>query len=506
MVKGGLNMSRERLVISLVVVLVGVCAGLLGVSAFRSDRAVADVALKNTCTVDQAAEILREAWLVKAEDYEMWWKVFAPSALAPYDPDRAIKVAADEKGNVPDEVRFQVVHDLLQSDRVKGLEWGRGQLEKVSNPHISIWILTVMGLAAADTDMALAKEYYERAKQFVGKEGPEPRLQWNGKEDMDYAWLAGFAGRIGSSETGEWVDKLKAVAREKGKNDEQREDILAYRAGFVAKGSPELAAKIAEGLSKRNALQILSEATAEASLQDKDLARKLLAKMESLGESDWADYYHSQAALYVVLALAPSEPKAMLELARSLKDTRYKPLAMGLVAPYLEAGEKSRVLREAADVDIANFNHVPTDLAWFGYLAHDTDPKLAKQLFSEARKQLKESKELRVSDAAWVAYYMRVMDPAESRLMLESLLGQADKANPDRGLDRESIARAMAALDFNRAVEIAREIPESQAVDRSWALRKVASMCLLSPEKRKRGDYLHRMRGEMWMYGGPAPR
>lgn len=499
------SLIRKAILGAALLAAAAVALSLVWVGTARRSWAEAPAGIDKVCTIEQAFAILREAWEVPGQP--MWWRVHMPTGLAPYDPDLALKAAADENGAVPDEVVYMVAHSLVHRDPVRALKWAPAQVEKVGNPHVRIRLWTILGTTVAESDPALAANFYKLARECVGKEGPEPQLMWGGKEDMDYALLAGLAGRLESGEADEWVAKLREKMKEKAKGEADIDEHLAYRVGFVAKGSAELAEKISLQLSKRHALHSLASVAAEASFYDKDFARGVLRKMESVDANGPGALHYGQAALYVIVACGESDPRGMLAIARGIQDARYKPLALGLVARYLDDRTAAQVLREASDAVLVNHNHVISDLGWLAGQACRVDRDLGAKLFSEARKRLGAEDDLRTEDIAALAYYMRVHDPAGARLMLETAL-EAGARGPgkDTPHDRARIAYAMAAFDLDRALEIARSIPDSSPTDRSWALRRIGSLCLEPPAERERGDYLHRTRNEMWIYGGPVPR
>jgi hypothetical protein len=101
---------------------------------------------------------------------------------------------------------------------------------------------------------------------------------------------------------------------------------------------------------------------------------------------------------------------------------------------------------------------------------------------------------------------MRHYDPAGARLMLETELDRASRLPKANNWDKARVAMSMAAFDVDRALEIARSIPEKEGTTKAGALRKIGQMVMETPEQRDHADYLHRFRNEMWSYGGPNPR
>jgi hypothetical protein len=68
-------------------------------------------------------------------------------------------------------------------------------------------------------------------------------------------------------------------------------------------------------------------------------------------------------------------------------------------------------------------------------------------------------------------------------------------------------AEAMAPLDLDRSLEIARSIPKKDDPGRRvHALQRIARIVLETAQERERRDYLHGGRASMWIYGGPMPR
>jgi hypothetical protein len=135
------------------------------------------------------------------------------------------------------------------------------------------------------------------------------------------------------------------------------------------------------------------------------------------------------------------------------------------------------------------------------FQAYRIDPESGTVLFNQARRRVDTEGYNKIT----FAYYYRIIDPAESRLRLEAAYRQLqekpDSLNPDR--DLMPVALAMAPLDFDRALEIARAIPDGKGT-RFDTRRKLAQF-ILAPEDARQTIPLDRWSCmDSWRPGAPT--
>lgn len=211
---------------------------------------------------------------------------------------------------------------------------------------------------------------------------------------------------------------------------------------------------------------------------DPQEAKRLLDDLPKGG--DWSTRYsYGYAAKYVVAVLAKEDPAGMLALARTITDPEPRLQALATVAPHLPKEEAVTVLREAAVASAGDERNLQ-EFITLAAAASSIDNALGDELFTEAMKRVEEQQ----ADRTTLAYALRNTNPAASRLLLESafrqLTAKPDEMNPERSLLR--VALAMAPLDFDRAWEIARAIPEDKSVHARYDARRKLIQYLLVPE------------------------
>jgi hypothetical protein len=101
------------------------------------------------------------------------------------------------------------------------------------------------------------------------------------------------------------------------------------------------------------------------------------------------------------------------------------------------------------------------------------------------------------------AFYYAAVDPAESRLMLEREWARQLEAHGGGGSDwgPRELPLAMAAIDVERALEMAQALPGDNA--RFDIQRKIAQYVLASPQVRRTMPFDRWNASDTWMPGTP---
>jgi hypothetical protein len=208
------------------------------------------------------------------------------------------------------------------------------------------------------------------------------------------------------------------------------------------------------------------------------------------------------ATMSVVRALARQDAPAALVLARRVKNNSgQRALGMAMAAQGHDATTAAPIFREAMQaVQAGEWNSGQT-MARIAAMAALKDIGLGEELFKQAREQVSKPSpysddDSRESYAAY-AFYHAPLDPAESRLLIETEWARRSApvvgVKPNDGSDYMrtqrlmQLATAMVAVDPDRALEMLKSPLGSTDSDwqRQSALRRIVKY-VMSPETTQR--------------------
>jgi hypothetical protein len=248
-------------------------------------------------------------------------------------------------------------------------------------------------------------------------------------------------------------------------------------------------------------------------------ARKLLDRMYELiqqekeepndaqgrerGRRAWSGAF-SWATKHVVLALwaANIDVQDLPALAQRVEDQWNRPATLAMAAEFGPAAQRIALLQEAAGEAGQGPWMQSITRSRLAALMSELEPKSSRDMFALARTQMESGKEHdgRRHGVTDYAFYVSTLDPAEARVLLETewthaqqamqVEAKQDQATRDFSpWNLSQIAIAMAAVDVERAVEMARSIPpptgESRVHSGARALSEIAAYALLAePERR----------------------
>lgn len=212
----------------------------------------------------------------------------------------------------------------------------------------------------------------------------------------------------------------------------------------------------------------LSEAALRiASLRPGDAQRLINAAYQN--GDDWESPILVASMLRSIEAAAKSDPENAARLARSVTHPAWRTLALATAARGQAGKKRNDLLREAVRAAEVWPEERPWLLFRIAALAFDADPKAAELLFAEAWKRLQhdvwEHPHRAHGNRGLVgfAFCLARLRPGESRVLLEEAWARSKAAlallAPDEDLtdveDFTAIARYMAAVDIDRALEMA---------------------------------------------------
>ena len=173
--------------------------------------------------------------------------------------------------------------------------------------------------------------------------------------------------------------------------------------------------------------------------------------------------------------------------ARRVTHASHRAPSLALAAENLPLESAKAVYREALEESFKNrdWDNSKTS-ARIAALAWNRDRALGQELFNAAKTKLtatESSGDWQRGNAFWF-FYARVA-PGESRLQLEKSWSASRRQNAEWG--RESIVRAMTAVDLQRALEMAAEI--SNAQEKFSAQQHIAQYLLLTNDERMKVSF-----------------
>jgi hypothetical protein len=446
--------------------------------------------------VQRGYAILADVWK-RSAGARYYARNSLPVELAPYDADLALKLAQATGESVPDEALSGVVVIAAEADPTRAATWAPAKLEQIKDPAMGALTAAYLGMAVASVKPDLAAELYAKATQMpVPQSGKQTDL-----EAVFMRWpTAALAVKLHREEARSLVEQLmtegKALVAQGG--EQESRGLLPACVELLAKASPELAEEQAMKLTGRDRTSALADAVEQVAQYDGEAAYRIFARIEPPMEVEQVEaHYYGVGAKNVILAIGKSKPGLALEVARKVTDKGQLAAALALAAQFQEKALCRELFREAA----VTVPDQPGKIAWFAAMAYGNDRELGGELFAGARKAVATD-----SDVAQFAFYYSQVDPAESRLMMERQFARRKKQGPEHGSFRPLVAPvlAMAACDFDRALELAQSIPASDPNAHFDALRKLAQYALAPEPVRRIMPFDRWSASDTWRPGTPT--
>ncbi|MCA1596186.1 MAG: hypothetical protein LC772_07150, partial [Chloroflexi bacterium] len=250
-----------------------------------------------------------------------------------------------------------------------------------------------------------------------------------------------------------------------------------------AAADPPHAAEVLARIPADERLWATGSAISEIARRDPAAASRLLAKAEA-STSNTNSFTLNQPAIDVVQALGKTDAAAALAVAKSIKPDFLSASVMLAAADCQPREVALPLLRSLADATAESYG--PTDLrSAVAAEMYRLDPPAGLALFKTIRGELFESSvgHAGATIPGFVSRY-RIVDPADCYLMLErdfAILLQQGESDParDGGLIEDCVV--MAGLDLDRALQMARSLPETEQRHASSNAQLRIAQDLLSP-------------------------
>jgi len=440
--------------------------------------------------IQRGYAILKEAWEASAGT-EYYARESLAAELAPYDADLALKLTTPD-GLTADRALSGVLSAVVDADPVRGTEWAAPRVDGVEDPSVKAYTLAFLALRAVNANPNAAAALYRRAAEEI-KSGARGSPEDPGP--LFARWmLAAVAAKLEYPEAATLLEDARGETRKEFGDDPH--GMWKAAVGVLAMSSPELAERVASDLPGRSRMGALADAVEQISRYDVPAARRLFSKIQPPTQEGESHSY-GVAAKTLIVAIGKADPAATLEIAREVKSKEQRPLALALAAQFQERDLARQLFREAAEAVSGDAGRI----AWFAALASESDPDLSAELFAAARKALPAGG----GNPQFAFYYARV-DPAESRLMMEAELSRRRQQGGEHGhfFSLVSPTLAMAAVDVDRALVLARSIPAGGSDGHFDAQRKIAQYVLATDAVRRTMLFDRWAASDTWRPGTPT--
>lgn len=445
--------------------------------------------------IPRATTIIQDVYK-QAEGKDFFARDWLPLTLAPYAPTVAIQL--QPHANVPmrhdtaaEEKKMQLIHVLAEVNPDFAGAWVPDQLDTLQSTQHKLVAATLVGLAVVHTNPQLALQMLTRAKTWAdeppAKAAAQPDDQdfWHLSTQVD---LAALEAQFQDPTAIQRLGVALMVARNTYTETTQPplSVILEGLASRAAEGGAAFVEQVTAQMAPAARVEALSRAIPIVAHYDAPGALRLLNEIEESHVTPEElkapgggsrlngdpEYAFGIAAKPVIAALGLADPAAALALARRVKSSYHSPLALALAAqaqPKAIAGPLFLEAFAAAETDYHS------DKARIAAMAFAVDPDLGRTLFADLKGQLVNRPNLANDGAlpAFAFYYARV-EPAASRLMLEAEHTRLWQTGKAAGWGLEGVALAMAAINVDRALEIARSMPGPDTNGRYDTQRKIA--------------------------------
>ncbi len=411
--------------------------------------------------IEWGSGIIDDAWQTSRGRQNFYSRSYVPAVLAPFDPDAAWKIIGDGDAN-RDDLRKNVIVELAESDARRAAEWAPGKLESIEKPVPRTVAALKLGRAVYQSHPELAQRLYTENQAVV------ETIKEDWQKNSLLQLLAQLGSELKAADASRWFD----LALVQGRNKTEGMSDLGNLAMKMAEVNTDWAETALAEYAKSKRPQYSQEpGDYQAQIvqivakRNVGAAQKMLEPL-SEKSSPRTDWRIGQARIAVIQALGPQKADVALSLARETTG-HWKTVALAIAAKYQPRDVAPGILREAVE---GTPSFVSLDYSGrIGAMAWQLDEKLGRQIFAQGlqRVQSLDENERRysISSVAAFAFYYRLVDPVESRVIIEKefarLLNtpvtEEDKWTHSHNLS--ALAVAMAPLDPERALQLSWLIP-----------------------------------------------
>jgi hypothetical protein len=414
--------------------------------------------------------------------------------IGAYDPDAAIRLLSAAGQTPSDTDVMQIIQGRAQLSPRAADAWGYPRILSMQDPDARAEAAVMLGLFVARADPETARALFSIAKSSGGAAAGGQFGQYIGLQ------LPALAAALNLPETRSLLDQAIAQCRKGPSTPGQ--SMLELLAMFMAGGSTDLAGEVINKLPQDQQSRAQQDLVNGVLQMNPAGAIDLARKMES---EDPTDFNFGKVADAAIEEMGKSDPQAALNLAQSVQVDYSQSIVLADAADFLPMSQAADLYRKAAALTLsaAGSRATPAMIAAKAWLR---DKMLGSELFDTALKSCKPSDPLQAPSPEPVAdfafYYARV-DPAFSRTLLEKAYA-TDGASTDQGrsYNMKADAMAMAAVDVDRALEMAYAIPDVNP--RFDAVRKIGQYVLAPESTRLTMPFDRWKASDTWIPGTPT--
>lgn len=461
--------------------------------------------------VEQAAALAEEA-LRDPASQDFYARKWLPLSFAAYAPERAKVMAEKYKAGSAMSVDSAVHTERASSgipSRQQLAEWTLPKLAAITDAYTRITTTLNAARVLASFNPVTARQLYRQARLDSNEHLNTDEALW--LRVYLYTDLAAASAVLGEIEQARRDVNAALEATDGMKTTDEADDFRsAIVTSLAEKGSPSLADPVLARIGEKKRGFTYFRAISASAQQSPASAQRLLARAESTGAFDTAggSSQRSMSQRYLVEGLATREPDAALALARKIGERSERGKALSAVAAKLPKARAAEVYREAA-ASVTGQSDAWEILARAGRDAMAVDPALGSGLLAKARdyaeamrRTLPDYAEKYRGIVSW-AFYAAQVTPVASRMALEQAWTAQEDSDVRRNSERLTrIALAMAPVDTERAIELARKMPAGGA--RLDALRKLAQYLAAPPVIRRTIPLNRWSASDTWTPGTPA--
>lgn len=413
--------------------------------------------------------------------------------LAPYDLTKAVEMSRKPDGSLSQSFILRAITMLGRTDPKAAARWGLPRLDDIQSVMLRKMAMINLGNRLADDDPSLANELFERVMLLPDDDEEEATFS--------SGFLLELALRLKRPETEDLIARQLKLAMADDAEEEADEEFQSefssqgYLVGIVAKHDLPRAERLLDSLDQSKQPEALRRMVG-ALMRDGNeshlpKAKELLDRLAKF-ESEQARRFYSQAIIDVILVLGKTQPAGAVDWAYRVPDIEFRPEALAAAAQFQEDAMQLKLLRQAASVTVQHRSPLQ-QFVNIALLAGPQFPELRAELLTEVL-QLWDSTTPQQRDVYWKADAENLVAllVSHDKLMARALLEMEwARIRPAAEQSRKAdllawIVYSMATVDFERALEMARSIPEGEMGFRFARYRAeegLARRLLIGPEK-----------------------
>lgn len=426
-----------------------------------------------------------------------WNRDLVAEAMVPASVERALALGVGEDGKLADVVLGGIITALTDDGRPEHADQAAALLTRrlpdMNSSYERFYRAYDVGMALADRRPQDARRFFAQARSEWGKTLPVD-------DHFAHFHLVALALRLRVPEANDLLANAVAQAKQADAESKDGGYDLVRGIPVLVGGDPQRAEAVANEITaparRVQALAAIAEKLAPTSpagaLAVLNRAYEIKLSTQDVNQTEWS---LGNARVVVLRAWGTRDADAALALARRGKNEYYQPVALARAARALaarpaSAKEAAALWREAADAADQYGGRFLPEVA---HLAGQTDPALGKTLRERAKTSLLREYVDSATVRSYAAFF-GAADPALCRLAIERAFArfeiEAARRSAGDQMDGSTwqmgdLAFAMMAVDPDRALVLARRLPETGEVNnRATVERQIAEYLLAPPAKR----------------------